>query len=173
MANEDRPHTNGSQFWFCPAEHCTLHTKFVAFGKLESGFDVLDKIDQVLFVTPSVLNPPHPSLNPSPRTLNPPNPVLNTPHRVLYSPHLKVTERTCIGSLGQRRRFSYASSIQTKLINKHGLSVAANAHQELKFTFFLIGNLCQMLVQRASALAEIACQSFYKNKKSANNPAWR
>mmetsp|Transcript_23905 Transcript_23905/g.52216 ORF Transcript_23905/g.52216 Transcript_23905/m.52216 type:complete len:185 (+) Transcript_23905:122-676(+) len=47
MANEGSPDTNGSQFWFCPAERCTLHTKFVVFGKLESGFEVLEKIEQV------------------------------------------------------------------------------------------------------------------------------
>jgi cyclophilin family peptidyl-prolyl cis-trans isomerase len=47
MANEGSPNTNGSQFWFCPAQNCTLHKKFVVFGMLESGFEVLEKIENV------------------------------------------------------------------------------------------------------------------------------
>ena len=47
MANEGSPNTNGSQFWFCPAENCTLHKKFVVFGMLESVFEVLEKIENV------------------------------------------------------------------------------------------------------------------------------
>mmetsp|Transcript_41098 Transcript_41098/g.78478 ORF Transcript_41098/g.78478 Transcript_41098/m.78478 type:complete len:188 (-) Transcript_41098:35-598(-) len=47
MANCDRPNSNGSQFWICLADHCSLHDKFVVFGRLESGFDALQMMEEV------------------------------------------------------------------------------------------------------------------------------